>query len=438
LTHAPSPPVVIIGAGLAGLACAIGLQRRGIGCAVLEATDRVGGRVRSDVVDGFTLDHGFQVLLTAYPACRELLDYPKLRLQPFEPGALIRHRGGFVTLGDPWRRPSQALATALSPVGTLGDKLRIARLRWSASRGTLDELFERPEEPTIERLRRLGFTEPFIDQFFRPFLGGVYLDPELQTTSRMLEFVFRMFAAGDIALPADGMAAIPRQLAERLPRGTLRLRQSVEAIEDGRIYLTGGEVIQPERIVVATESDSAAALVGDPQIATRWNHTVNHYFAADASPDRRKLLILAGDEYSGHEAAGHEAARDHQAAGNHATGPIGTVVVLSDIAPQYAPPGQALISVSTTRAAGWDVSGSGLGEVRDQLVRWFGPAATTWQHLRSYSVPYALPVVTPESIPPRPRERGEIVLCGDYLETPSIQGALVSGMRAAELVAARS
>lgn len=410
---------------MAGLSCAVGLHRRGIACAVLEATDRVGGRVRTDVVDGFTLDHGFQVLLTAYPACRELLDYVNLRLRPFQPGAVVRHQDEFATLGDPWRRPGQLLATACSPIGTFGDKLRIARLRWQASRGTLEELYQRPAEPTIDRLRRLGFSEPFIDHFFRPFLGGVFQDPELGTSSRMLEFVFRMFAAGDIALPADGMAAIPRQLAERLPRGTIRLRHSVETLEPGRIGLTNGEWLDSRVIVVATESPAAAALLGDPNLTTKWNHAVTHYFAAAASPDPRRWLILAGDEYR----HGDRASRED-------SGPIGTVVVLSDIAPEYAPRGQALISVTTTQEAGWDVSGEGLLEVRSQLARWYGSSVADWRHLRSYSIPYALPATTLEEVQP-PLERAGIVCCGDYLETPSIQGAMNSGLRAAEVIAGR-
>lgn len=417
------PQVVIIGAGLAGLSCAKRLAENGVKTLILEATDRVGGRVRTDVVDGFTLDHGFQVLLTAYPACRELLDYSELRLCPFEPGALVRFRDQFALLGDPWRRPGQAIRTAFSPLGTLGDKWRIAKLRSTSRRGTLDDLYQRPHEPTIDRLRRLGFTEPFIDRFFRPFLGGVFLDPSLRVSSRMMEFVFRMFAEGDIALPAEGMAAIPRQLADSLPRGTIRFGQGVEAIEDGTIHLTGGGQMTPKTIVVATESTAAAQIVGVPQLETRWLHTVNHYFAADGSPDRRRMLMLAGDEYRVPGACPETDLAGHR---------IGTAVVLSDVAPHYAPAGQALISVSTTAEATHDVTGAGLREVRDQLRQWFGGDVSRWRHLRSYSIPYALPVHSLNNIK-SPLANGNIILCGDYCETPSIQGAMNSGLRAAEI-----
>lgn len=395
------------------------LTQAGISTTVLEASDRVGGRVRSDIVDGFTLDHGFQVLATAYPACRELLDYAALRLSAFEPGALVRHRGGFANLSDPWRRPSQILRTAFAGVGTWGDKLRIAKLRRAANSGTLEQLYERAHEPTLQRLRSDGFSEAFIDQFFRPFLSGVFLDPTLETSSRMLELVFRMFTAGDLALPADGMAAIPRQLAERLPRGTVRLRQSVESILEGTIQLTSGETLCPQTIVIATESTAAAQLVGVPELATPWRQTVTHYFAAAASPDRHRMLMLAGDEFPFAERS------------DAAPGVIASVVVPSDVAPQYAPPGKALISVSTSESTDAEVSGDSLQRVRDQLLRWFGSAANRWQHLRSYAVPYALPVQSLRNITP-PLAHGNIVLCGDYCETPSIQGAMNSGLRAAE------
>jgi phytoene dehydrogenase-like protein len=419
------PKVVVIGAGLAGLSCAARLVTRGVRTIVLESTDRVGGRVRTDVVDGFTLDQGFQVLLTAYPACRELLDYTKLRLHAFEPGALIRHSGTFAMLGDPWRRPMQAFRTAFSPVGTFGDKIRVAKLRRDSNRGSLDELYTRPHESTLSRLGRLGFSDRFIDQFFRPFLGGVFLDPQLETSSRMLDFVFRMFAAGDVALPAEGMGAIPRQLAELLPRGSIRFNQSVEAVDQGKIFLNGGEVFEPSVIVVATESTAAAQIVGVPQLEAPWRHTVNHYFAADKSPDNRKMLMLAGDEYD----FGQQRNRDQ------IDRLISNVVVLSDVAPQYAPPGRTLISVSTSQPAGYDVSGEGLAMVRKQLIGWFGDQAAAWEHLRSYSIPYALPVQSLSNITP-PLANGNIILCGDYCETPSIQGAMNSGLRAAEIAAA--
>lgn len=413
---------VIIGAGLSGLACAKRLADRGRAFVILEATDRVGGRVRTDHVDGFQLDHGFQVLLTAYPACLELLDYESLDLGVFEPGALIRQNGRFRILGDPWRRPLRAIATALNPVGTIGDKLRIARLRAASCRGSLDDLYARENIPTIDRLRRDGFSPRIIDQFFRPFLGGVFLDESLQTSSRMLEFVFRMFAQGDIAVPNDGMAAIPRQLAEKLPRGSLRLRSTVTSIrfddsEDGvhEVAISGGERIFCHHVVVATPADTAAVLLGQPAMVRPWSGTTNVYFAAKSASDTKHSLMLRGDE----------------------TGPVQTAVVLSDVASRYSPPGYSLVSVSLGSAdgdAGWDTDVA-LRPVVEQLAGWFGESARDWRHLQTIHVPFGLPRLDLDTVlaDVRGPHRGSYVI-GDHVETPSIQGAFNSGLRAAEAI----
>jgi phytoene dehydrogenase-like protein len=151
--------VLIVGGGLAGLCCARRLAAAGVTCQVLEASNAVGGRVRTDRVEGFLLDRGFQVLLTAYPEARQALDYDALELRPFEPGALIRCGGRFQRLVDPWRRPKHVLATAFSSVGSLADKLRIASLRRRVRRTTLDELDEQPEQSTIEAPPARGLFE---------------------------------------------------------------------------------------------------------------------------------------------------------------------------------------------------------------------------------------------------------------------------------------
>ena len=428
---------LIIGGGLGGLTCAVRLAAAGKPVTLVEATDRLGGRVRSDHVDGFTLDHGFQVLLTAYPACRELLDYDALKLRRFEPGALIRHRGRFRLLGDPWRRPSQLVATALHPVSGLADKLRVARLRNQSRRGSLESLYRRPQTATIERLKDDGFSDPMIDRFFRPFLGGVFLDESLGCPSRMLEFVFRMFAEGDIAVPADGMEAIPRQLAERLPRGSITLRNSVRAVTldapvsgarpsgpNYRVTLSDGNEITADRVVVAVEADAAARLLGRPDVATSWSGTTNLYYAADNPPDSRKLLMLRGDE----------------------TGIVQTAVVLSNVAPEYAPGGQSLVSVSVDAGDHDPETGDTESldlEVREQLGSWFGDAVRRWRLLQVYRIPYGLPrldlepvlaQVTESRLGDRSVPENTLFVCGDHRETPSIQGAMNSGLRVADAI----
>src|SRR3954470_6592948 len=214
--------VVIIGAGVAGLCCALRLQDKNIPCVVLEASDAPGGRVRTDKVDGFLLDRGFQVLLTAYPEAQSLLDYKALRLRTFAPGALVRVQGKLHRVSDPFRQPWTLPSTLLAPIGNLADKLAVARLRSQVRTGPLEAIWTRPETSSLEALRDFGFSPRIIDSFFRPFCGGIFLETELATSSRLLEFVFRMLSEGWAALPAAGMGAIPAQLAARLAPGTIR------------------------------------------------------------------------------------------------------------------------------------------------------------------------------------------------------------------------
>jgi phytoene dehydrogenase-like protein len=257
-----------------------------------------------------------------------------------------------------------------------------------------------------------------IDGFFRPFIGGVFLDESLTVSSRMLEFVFRMFSAGDIAVPADGMAAIPRQLAEQLPRGSIRLRSTVAALDGNQIQMTDGSSLTGDVVVVATESSAAARLLGAEDYDTEWNQTTTLYFAASQPPDVRRMLILRGDE----------------------SGPIQTATVLSNIASEYAPNGQALVSVSLGTldpSLARDDLDAVDAAVRSQLQQWFGDQVQSWKRLAVYQVPFGLPKrsLDPVELPIRASDNG-IFVCGDHRETPSIQGAMNSGIRVAEAILA--
>ena len=238
-------PIIIVGAGLAGLRCAGALEERGAPWLLLESQDGPGGRVRTDYVEGFQLDRGFQVLLTAYPEARRALDYDALDLRSFAPGALIRLPGGFQRLHDPFRRPTALLSALRAPIGTLGDKLRIARLRRRLRRMSLPELWRRPERTTREALADYGFSPTIVERFWRPLFAGIQLDRSLTTSSRMFAFVFRMLAEGDSALPAAGMQAIPDQLAAGLPAGRIRYGTTVVAVDSGGVWLEDGELLRP-------------------------------------------------------------------------------------------------------------------------------------------------------------------------------------------------
>lgn len=410
--------VLVVGAGLSGLRCASLLSTQGYEVLVLEASDGIGGRARTDEVEGFRLDRGFQVLLTSYPEAREAFDYDRLELGRFEPGALIRHEGGFVPLTDPLRRPTAIISAARTPVATIGDKLRLARLRFELAGKDPARIAAEAQLPTGQYLAEAGFSRTVIENFFRPFFGGVLIDPDLATSSALFQLYFGYFSTGDAALPAGGMGALAAQLAEGLPEGAIRPGIEARHVGADRVVLDDGSEIEAEAIVIATGERAAADLL-DLEVVPDASTTTCLYFDAPARdiPERfRRTLLLAGDE----------------------PGPVNEVAFPSFVASAYAPPERALISVS---AVGGEATRDDLtAAVQSRLADWFGPATVAgWRHLASCRVDDALPPFppgrfAPESVPAEVRPG--IFRCGDYLESPSIQGALLSGRRAAEAVGA--
>lgn len=407
-----SPDVLIVGGGLAGLCCARELQAKGVSFQIIEASDGIGGRVRTDTMDGFLLDRGFQALLTAYPEAKRSLDYGRLELKSFIPGALSWYAGRMNKLVDPWRTPGGWKEALGSEFCTLMDKLRIMRLRNRVRRTSIEEIFQRPERSTKDALLAEGFSSEVIHHFFRPFLGGILLDGELKSSSRIFEFVFKMLSEGDIALPARGMGAIPAQLAERIPGEAVRLNTRVEALHENELTLAGGETARGRAIVIAADGPSAAHLVGEVEPASR--SVTCFYFAADEPPVAEPLLLLNGD----------------------GAGPVNNFAVVSRVAPSYAPAGKHLLSATVLGIHQLTDAQLG-GFIVAQMKNWFGKVASAWQFLRSYRITHAQPQQYPGALEPPQhpvRIRPGIYVCGDHRENASIHGAMASGRRAAEAV----
>ena len=399
---------IVVGGGIAGLCCARELHARGKSFVILEASDRVGGRIATDEVDGFKLDRGFQVFLTAYPEAKRVLDYPALRLGKFEPGALVFCDGKFQRLSDPWRRPQHLLSTAISSAASFGDKLRIAKLRSHVGTVVVDELYSRSEQTTRESLQAFGFSDTILDRFFTPFLGGIFLEPQLATSSRMFEFVFRMFSDGDATLPESGMQAIPNQIAKALPAESIRLNSKVTSIKDQTVTVASGETFTAPSIVLAVANPDAASFASTERREACGVTCI--YFAADEPPLNEAILVLNGEKQ----------------------GPINNLCVPNLVCPSYAPTGKALISAT--------VLGVGHGpsiqdEVQAQLKRWFGDQAASYSHLKTYEIPFALPaqkVLDPVQKPVQIREG--LYRCSDDCDTASINGAMAAGHRAARAI----
>ncbi len=409
-----SYPIVIIGGGMAGLTCARYLQQAGRESLVLEASDAVGGRVRTDMHAGFRLDRGFQILLTSYPEAKRLLDYDALDLQAFRSGAVIRQEetsGGFTEMPNPLKEPLGVFKALTAPVGSLGDKMRLVELMRDVNEVTrAEDFFKDDDTSTLRYLQDYGWSQEMIVSFFRPFFGGVFLENELVTSSNFFRFVFKQFYNGDAVVPAKGMQAIPEQLAAKLPAESLRLNAPVAAIEGQTIKLESGETIHAEKIVLATDAATADRLLGNQQ-RREYNVTTCTYFAAERSPSDKKMIVLNPHQLS---------AVDH-------------MCVPSDVAPDYAPAGQSLISISTQ---GLELSDKAklAEDIKMELSEWFGEEVRGWRHLRSYHLPQALVKFEAGSGSEALQLSPNLYRCGDYTAYPSLNAAMQTGREVAEMI----
>lgn len=403
----PDADVVVVGAGIAGLACALHLHRAGRRVIVLEAADEVGGRMRTDIVDGWRLDRGFQVHDTAYAEVARLLEgtggQAGLDLRPFTTGALVHVGDSFARVADPRRHPGSLPATLVAPIGGVRDKAATGllglRLLATPARRLLDE----PETSAREWLRRRGISQRMVEVFWRPYLSGVLGEDELRTSSRFLTQVLRSQARGHQVLPAQGIGAIPRQLAAGLAPGTVRLDAEAVEVRRGQVRCATGAVVRSRCVVLAADPATAHRLLPALGPAPRLNPLTTHWLAApDLDPE--PVIRLEG--------------------GGRAAGPLANTAVLP--------------STQAGRLLGATVLGAEgrLEEVRAQLHRWHGPVADGWPHLASHTG------WTVDASPPQGRLRrpvqvaAGVFVAGDSRDSPSTQGAAVSGRRAATAVLA--
>jgi phytoene dehydrogenase-like protein len=415
--------IVVAGGGLAGLVAARRLADAGHEVTLFEERETVGGRVRSREVDGFTCDRGFQVLFDAYPAVRRELHLDALDLRSFAPGGVICRRGQRSVLADPFREPFSAVESALNREVSLGDKLRTLRLRWRLTSGDWPE-FSIPDRSIRAFLRDEGFSSGFIDAFAAPLYGGITLDRSLSTSAHVFGYTFRAMSLGDSVVPAEGMGAIPAQLAEQARAAGVNIRTGeavswLDADGDGVTVESGGKERTADAVVVATDPRTARELTSVDDIPVEGKSVVTQHYR------------LPGPELS----AGTRIMLNAESGGPN------TVAQLSAAAPEYAPGDDVLLSASFVGDRALDRDDAALEtRTRATLSGWYPERGfEELETLATDRIPFAQfaqPPGSHETLPDTDDPEGPVYLAGDYTRWSSIQGALESGKRAATAVEA--
>ncbi|WP_424348065.1 FAD-dependent oxidoreductase [Kocuria sp. CH-021] len=404
--------VVVVGAGLAGLQCARLLEQHGLDVAVLEASDGVGGRVRTDVVDGFRCDRGFQVLNPAYTELRRSVDVAALRIQKFDAAAGVRRGDGIDVLADPRRVPSRLADTLRSPLVELRRLPALAA--WLAT--GLDPRTRRRQERDLawhDSLDAAGVRGPLRDLVLEPFLAGVILEDEGRTSAAFVRELVGWFLLGTPGLPAAGMGALPDWIHDglRAPAVLGTRVDSVRRTGDGWAVGAGDAVRRAPSVVVAAEAPAAAGLLDLPETPMKGEAT--WWFAAESAPSELGCLVLPGET----------------------DGPLIDTAVVSNAAPSYTPDGRALIQASALLPRGAALPAE--ADVRRQLAAIWSADTAAWDLLTVHEVRRALPEQPPGLVADRPVALGDgLYVCGDHRTDGSTQGALRSGRRAAEALLA--
>lgn len=402
--------VIVVGAGLAGLMCATTLQRSGVDVMVIDGADEVGGRIRTDVVDGFLMDRGFQVLNPAYPAVQQHIDVEALGLQMLGSGAgVLREDGRLSIVADPLREPEHIMDVLRS--GLLDPAELLALVKWGLpALGPVSRLTSAEDVTRADAMADAGLTGGPLRRVVDAFVAGVVLEDDGSTSNGFTQLLMRMFALGSPGLPQRGMRALPEQLAQRLEH-PVRTGLSVEAVREGpqggAEVMAGGQTLSADLVVVATGAGAADALVGIP--APRMKGVVTDWFTMDEAPTDLDMLIVDG---------------------RHAPGPIKNTALITAAAPSYAPPGQHLVQTSVLMPEGSQPLD--LDTVRVHASQMYGVATDDWRHIHRHEVHHALPA---QEVPLQMRKpmqvSAHVIACGDHMDTASIQGAMVSGQRAA-------
>ena len=402
-----STKIAVIGAGVSGLIAALTLEKEGYSPTIYEATDRVGGRVKTDIVEGYQLDHGFQVLLDAYPMAQKYLDYGQLELQKFLPGAQVFRNGQSSIIGDPLRSLSLLIPTLSSSIGTFGDKLKVLKLNMALKKKSLEEIFEETETSTLDYLKSFGFSEAMISQFFKPFFSGIFLEPELATSSRMFQFIYKMFGSGLAVLPKAGIGAIPEQLHHKLQHSKIVFNSAVESCTDEKITFSNGKIVFTDYTIIATDASPLVPNLRKQQLD--WHASDTLYFTTKTRKIDKELIGLVSDQRALINNIFYHTTLETTQKGDEEL--LSVTVVKKHNLTEYQ-----LIQ-----------------KVKEDLEMFCG--ITTERYLKHYPIKMALPKLTDirySLMPTETRLTETTFLAGDYLLNGSLNAAMLSGEMAAK------
>ncbi len=403
--------ITIIGAGISGLTAAKLLNEAGFEVLILEASNRIGGRVNTVNKNGYLLDRGFQVLLGNYPLAKQLLNYDDLNLKAFDPGAKILYQNKIYDVLDPLRKPASLLKTLFSPIGSFVDKLILFKLKINLKFKSVEQIFEEDEQSTISYLLKLGFSDKMINRFFIPFLGGIFLEKELTTSSRMFNFVFKMFGEGDALIPANGMQEIPKQLAKGLLTNQIVYNSFVTEIKENIIICENGKEYISDYIVIATDEIN----LPKPFTKTAKNYQSVHdyFFTSSKLPFKEPIIALNANDNA----------------------LVNNMAIMDNISKAYVPNQKHLISISVIKNIAQLSQNDIIKKIKIEMSEWF--EVEDWEFLESFKINYALPnqVNVKNSITDLDIiHQKNIFICGDYLTNGSINAAMYSGKRVFETI----
>ena len=393
----------IVGAGISGLIAALVLEKQGFYPTIIESCEQAGGRLKTDIKNSYQLDHGFQVLLTAYPMLRKFLDLEALELQEFVSGAVIYKNGTSKIVADPLRHPSLLWSTITSKLGNLSDQLKIVRLSLSLKKKSIAAIFSEKETTTLEYLTHYGFSQGIITDFFKPFFSGIFLEPNLETSSRMFEFIFKMFGEGKAALPKNGIVGVVDQLCARLQHTEFKFNTNLSNVTSTAVILENGDILDSDATILTVP-------LKNMQQDVTWRSCDTLYFEVETRPIKKPFIGLIADTQS----------------------LINTVFFHTSLQTTI-PPKKELVSVTVVKDHGLDTHDL-IQVVQQDLFEYCG--IENGKFIAHYPIKKALPALTNLSHTPCVTSEisNTVFLAGDYTLNPSLNAAMAAGEHAANMV----